>query len=65
MGSSQLAKQHRNQLPPAAKTTAVTFRFMPRNQGLELYSRDELEKLAENAAYSIQSGTSLFVRTFS
>jgi hypothetical protein len=42
----------------------LTFRIVLPDDGFELLSREKVEKLAEDAAYSIQSGASLFVCSF-
>src|SRR6202008_3598930 len=62
MGVSQLAKQHRNELAPTGEAARVPFAFMLFGEAFELRSREQLQKLAKNAAYSIQGGASwLFV----
>jgi len=42
----------------------MTLRIVSFDDGIELGAWAELEKLAENAAYSVQSGTSLLVCAF-
>src|SRR5215471_21406722 len=54
---SELAEQHGDQLGPTAEAAGVPFRFMLPDFGLERQARDELQDLAENAAYSIHGGS--------
>jgi hypothetical protein len=51
-----LAKQHRNELGPAAKATCVALRLMLSYSGLKLQAGELLQHLRENAAYSIHGG---------
>ena len=53
---SELAKQHHNELLPIAETAGMALGLMLSDQGLELETREELQKLAENAGYSIHGG---------
>jgi len=52
----QLAKQHRNELGPAAKATCVALSLMLSYSGLKLQAGELLQHLRENAAYSIHGG---------
>src|SRR5215831_11789047 len=54
---SELAEQHGDQLGPAAEAAGMPFGFMLPDFGLERQARDELQDLAENAAYSIHGGS--------
>src|SRR6516225_9845649 len=54
---SELAEQHGDQLGPTAETAGMPFGFMLPDFGLERQARDELQDLAENAAYSIHGGS--------
>jgi hypothetical protein len=54
----QLAKQHGNELAPAGEAARVPLRPVLPYQLLELQAWKELEKLGENAAYSIHGGIS-------
>jgi hypothetical protein len=58
MRSRQLAKQHGDELPPAGEAPRVSLGLMFFDKGLELQPRETPQKLTENAAYSIQGGTS-------
>src|SRR6476660_2462994 len=64
MRPCQLAKQHRYKLSPTGESAGVAFGFVLFDEAFELWSRKQLQKLTENAAYSIQGGASwLFVRS--
>src|SRR5215472_8087119 len=54
---SELAEQHGDQLGPTAEAAGMPFGFMLPDFGLERQARDELQDLAENAAYSIHGGS--------
>jgi hypothetical protein len=58
MGLPQWAKQHGDELPPASETTRVPLGPVLAHQLLELQARKKLEKLREDAAYSIHGGIS-------
>jgi hypothetical protein len=58
MGLPQLAKQHGDELPPAGEAPCVPLGPVLAHQLLELQARKKLEKLGENAAYSIHGGIS-------
>ena len=53
---SQLAEQHGDELTPAGKASSVPLGSMLANCSLELGPRKQLQKLAENTAYSIHGG---------
>jgi hypothetical protein len=52
-------KQHGNELPPAGEAARVPLGSVLRRQLLEFQTRKKLEKLRENAAYSVHGGISL------
>jgi hypothetical protein len=52
-----MAKQHRHKLAPATETARVPLGFVLLYCLLETLAREQLEKLRENAAYSIQGGS--------
>jgi hypothetical protein len=54
---AQLAEQHGDHLRPTAETAGMPFGLMFPNLGLESQMWDELQYLAENAAYSIHGGS--------
>src|SRR5665811_586096 len=53
MRPSQLAKQHRHELPPTGETTRVPLGLVPLHRPLELPAREQLQHLSENAAYFV------------
>src|SRR2546422_1419338 len=64
MCSRQLAKQHGHELPPTRESSGVVFPFTLLDEAFELCPWKQLQKLTENAAYSIQGGASwLFARS--
>jgi len=58
MSTRQLAEQHRYELSPTGESSGVPLGFMVFDEAFELRPRKQLQKLTENAAYSIQGGTS-------
>jgi hypothetical protein len=58
-----LAKQHRQKLPPTRESPRMALATMPRHRVLKLHARKQLEKLVENAAYSIHGGSLLSRRS--
>ena len=54
----QLAKQHGDELPPASEATPVPLGPVLLHELLEFQARKKLEKLRENAAYSVHGGIS-------
>jgi len=58
MGARQLTIQHRHKLAPTTEATRVPISLMLADEGFELQPRKLLEKLTENAAYSIQGEVS-------
>jgi hypothetical protein len=58
-----LAKQHRNELLPAGETAGMALGSVIPNQRLKLQAREKLQKLAENAGYSIHGGDLLVGET--
>src|SRR5437667_5976952 len=59
VSSSELAEQHRHELPPAHEASAVTFRLMRFDGLLKLESREQLQQLRENATKSLHGWSSL------
>jgi hypothetical protein len=58
MGSAQLTKQHRHELSPTTESATVTLGPVLLDHLFEFKGDNQGENLAENAAYSIQGGTS-------
>jgi hypothetical protein len=54
----QLTEQHRHQLSPTAETPRVPFSLVLSYRGCEPIPWNQLENLAENAAYSFQGEAS-------
>jgi len=54
LGLAQLAEQHGHQLAPTRETLDPPSGAVLAHQRLELTAQEPLEKLAENAGYSIQ-----------
>jgi hypothetical protein len=54
----QVAKQHRYELPPTAKAPRMAFGIVLAHCRLEAVPGDQLENLAEIAAYSFQGEAS-------
>jgi hypothetical protein len=57
-GLRQLAEQHGHELPPAAEAARVPLGLVFPHRGFEAITRDQLENLAEDAAYSFQGEAS-------
>src|SRR6266851_6672387 len=55
----QLAKQHRDHLRPAGETARMPLGLMFLYGGFELPPGNQLQKLTEDTAYSIQGGISV------
>jgi hypothetical protein len=53
-----LAKQHGDELPPTGEAPRVALGPVLLDQGFEFQARKKLEKLRENAAYSVHGGIS-------
>jgi hypothetical protein len=51
-----MAEQHRHQLRPASEAARMTLGLVIPYRSGKLSSRDELQQLRENAAYSIHGG---------
>ena len=54
---ARMAEHHSHKLTPATKTARVTLRLMLFHYSLKVLTREQLEDLRENAAYSIQGGS--------
>jgi len=54
LGPAQLAEQHGDQLSPTAESAPMPFGFMFTRRCVKAGSRNELQNLRENAAYSTQ-----------
>jgi len=65
MSPTHLAEKHGHELAPTSKTASVALGFVLANGGLKIYSRKQLQQLAENAAYSIHGGSLASVIWFS
>jgi len=63
LGIGELAEHHGNELLPAGETAGVALGVVFAGEGLELEAREELQKLAENAGYSIHGGDSFSGRS--
>jgi hypothetical protein len=55
----QLAKQHRDELAPAAETAGVALGLVLPDGSLELQPRQQLQHLRRNARYSLHGGSLL------
>ena len=58
-GLRELTEQHRHQLSPIAETARITLGLMFLHCCFEAVARDQLQNLAEDAAYSFQGEASL------
>ena len=59
----QLAKQHGDELSPTAKTARASLGLVLAHGQFELATREQLQKLTKNAAYSIHGGFSSYGRS--